>query len=127
MVDGIPNHKTIKKLARRHLEDFEPKRWKKSQLRLLWFLVPVIFLVFGVVLMLNVAQDINHHEGDGIDYVEEYGVDGARIVALGGAGILFIGLVGALLVAEELSKDEINLVDYYFENVHQDQDEKGVE
>ena len=125
MANDIPDYKTMKKLARRHMEDHEPERWKKQDLRLFWYIVPVIFITIGLALMLQITHDVNVHEYEGTDYVQEYGLDGARILLLGSAGVLGIGLLLGLMLVHEFNKTPFNWVDYYFEKVHQDQDQKG--
>jgi len=119
MVDQIPDHKTMKKLARRHMEDFEPERKKKIEIQFLWVLIPIIICLIGVVIVFHPAMDIAEYNGNyKFNYVDEYGVNGAQAIIIGGVGVMIIGVATLLIIGKELDKSNVDWVDYYFENVY---------
>ena len=106
MPNGIPDYKTMRKLAKRHMEDHEPDRWKKKHTDLLLVIVSVLVVDAGAILWLNFWLWDNTYE---------LALSVAMVVLA--FGMMFIGLY--IYFYFGLRDMNFHWVDYYFENVHQ--------
>jgi len=136
MVDGIPDYKTMRKLARRHMEDHEPDRYKKNEgsvVRTILLALAVVLCLFVALGYLNQALDEIYPDDDKYPtFVEKYGLPATVAAAIIAFGVAIIFACWTMIFGRKIDILEgcftkNNWVDYYFENVYQDQDQKGVE
>ena len=128
MVDGIPDYKTMRKLARRHMEDHEPERWRKNKnAKFVFFylgLFSIILLMFSVMFFSSATNEIYDDGEENVPFVERYGVPItiATSIIIGGIGFILLSwtiIIGKKIEMGNLEFGTSNYVDYYLENVHQ--------